>query len=131
MPEICISKHVRVHRIHVVLGVLILLDFVCVFLRTFYASRCLDCELWPEVARAHCASDYVKANQSIVAHAQTNISRLQETFHRIGFATTRGQEIPGLWFAAVLARIRSAWVCSSQVIEDHDVDSGWAETGHA
>ena len=129
MPEICTSKHVLLHLIHVVLGVRILLDFVFVFRRTFYASRCLDCELWPEVARAHCASDYVKAKQSTVAHAQTNISRLQATFHRIGFASTRWQDIPGLWFAAVLARIRSALVCSSQVIEEHDVDRGWAETG--
>ena len=74
--------------------------------------------MWPEVARAHCASDYAKAEQSVVAHAQTNVSHLQATFHRIGFATSRGQDIPGRWFAAVLARIRSALVCSSQVIED-------------
>ena len=45
MPEICTSKHLQLHLIHVVLGVRILLDFVYVFLRTFYASRWLNCEL--------------------------------------------------------------------------------------
>ena len=64
-----------------------------------------------------------------MAHAHTNISRLQETFHRVCFPTSRRQDIPRLWFAAVLARIRSALVCSSQVVEYHGVDRGWAETG--
>ena len=70
----------------------------------------------------------METKQSVVAHAQTNISRLQEAFHRIGFATSRGQEIPRLWFAAILASVRSALVCSSQKVEDHDVDSGGAES---
>ena len=52
------------------------MDFVVVLLRMLYASRCLDCELWPAVARARCASDYVEAKQSIVTHAKADISRL-------------------------------------------------------
>ena len=63
-----------------------------------------------------------------MAHAQADISRLQEAFRRIGLATSCGQVIPRLWFAAILASIQSALVRSSEIVKDHDVDRGWTES---
>ena len=40
-----------------------------------------------------------------------------------------GKKYQGSGFAAVLASIRSALVCPSEIVKDHGVDRGWAESG--
>ena len=68
-------------------------------------------------------------NESVVAHAQADIARLQISLYRIRLSSWRRrfQEIPGLWFSAVLTRVAPALVCAAHVIEEEHIHCRGAE----
>ena len=76
MTQFFAPEHVHLYLVQIVLGVRILRVPKTVFRVPCDASVGVHCKLWPQELCAHRASDDAKAKQSVVGHAQTDISRL-------------------------------------------------------
>ena len=126
VPELSVPEEIMLHPVQLIFRIMIFRTVCKVLGRSLFTAGWVDCKLWPDIQRGHRTPDDMISEDPVVAHAQTNISSLQESLYMICPTASSGQNISSLRFPTAVPSVIPTLIGVSDVVKEHDIDHGWA-----